>query len=68
MSPYSQMHPIILHGKHPLTKLIVGSEHLRLLHTGPTLVFSCTTFPHSGHEEDHPIDRSSVLGLPSSQL
>ena len=30
--------PIILHHKHPLTHLIVHSEHLRLLHAGPTLL------------------------------
>ena len=34
---YSQRHPVILHGKHPVSKLIVRSEHLRLLHAGPTL-------------------------------
>ena len=31
---YSSQHP----GKHPLTKLIVASEHLRLLHAGATLL------------------------------
>ena len=36
--PYSSQHPILLSGKHPLTKLIVGSEHKRLLHAGPTLL------------------------------
>ena len=41
--PYSRMHPIILHGKHPLTKLIIRSEHLRMLHAGPTLVSSALT-------------------------
>ena len=38
---YSAKHPVILHGSHPLTRLIVRSEHLRLLHAGPTLL-SCT--------------------------
>ena len=38
--PYSKMYPIILHGKHPLTKLIIRSEHVRLLHAGPTLLIS----------------------------
>ena len=37
---YSRMHPIILHRKHHITKLIVWSEHLRLLHAGSSLVFS----------------------------
>ena len=35
---YSKRHPIILHHKHPLTHLIIHSEHLRLLHADPTLL------------------------------
>lgn len=37
---YSQVHPIILHGSHPVTKLIIRAEHLRLLHAGRTLLIS----------------------------
>ena len=37
---YSRMHPIILDGKHQLTKLIIRTEHERLLHAGPTLLMS----------------------------
>ena len=37
---YSIRHPLILPGNHPLTKLIVKSEHLRLLHAGPTLLMN----------------------------
>ena len=37
---YSMMHPVILDGKHPLTKLIIQTEHSRLLHAGPTLLMS----------------------------
>ena len=37
---YSQMHPIIIHGKHLLTRMIIRREHLRLLHAGPTPVSS----------------------------
>ena len=37
---YSQSHPVILDGKHPITKLIIHSEHLRLMHAGPTLLLS----------------------------
>ena len=40
---YMRMHPIILHGKHRLSKLIIFSEHLRMLHAGPTLVSSSLT-------------------------
>ncbi len=36
--PYAQRHPLILCGKHCLTKLIIRDEHLRLLHAGQTLV------------------------------
>ena len=35
---YSAMHPIILCGKHILVRLIIQSEHLRLLHAGCTLL------------------------------
>ena len=37
---YSQRYPVIIHGQHPLTRLIVRAEHIRLLHAGPTLVSS----------------------------
>ena len=37
---YSRMHPVILHAKHPITRLIILSEHRRLLHAGPTLMMS----------------------------
>ena len=37
---YSNLHPVILHGKHPVTKLIIHTEHLHLLHAGPTLLTS----------------------------
>ena len=37
---YASMHPIILQGKHPITRLLVHSEHLRLLHAGPVLLWS----------------------------
>ena len=35
---YSARHPVILDGKHKIAKLIIRSEHLRLLHAGPTLL------------------------------
>ena len=35
---YVNLHPIVLHGKHTLTRLIIRTEHLRLLHAGPTLL------------------------------
>ena len=37
---YFQSHPMILDGKHPITKLIIRAEHLRLMHAGPTLLAS----------------------------
>ena len=37
---YAATHPVIIHGKHPITKLIISPEHLRLLHAGPTLVMA----------------------------
>jgi hypothetical protein len=35
---YDQRFPIILHGQTTLKKLVIASEHVRLLHAGPTLV------------------------------
>ena len=35
---YSLIHPTILPGKHPLTSLLIFSEHRRLMHAGPTLL------------------------------
>ena len=37
---YASRHPIILHGRHPIARLIISSEHSRLLHAGPTLVMA----------------------------
>ena len=37
---YNRMHPIVLHGKYPITKLLIHSEHLCLLHAGPSLLCS----------------------------
>ena len=37
---YQRMHLLIIHGKHPITKLIIRSEHLRMLHAGLTLLCS----------------------------
>lgn len=34
---YNFRHPLILHGKHHLTSLIIESEHKRLCHAGPKL-------------------------------
>ena len=36
--PYRTRNPVILPGSHPVTKLLVRTEHIRLLHAGPTLV------------------------------
>lgn len=42
LSPYchDKKHPIILHHKHTLTKLIMQTEHIKLLHAGPQLLLS----------------------------
>ena len=39
-APYSSQHPIIIHGNHPVTKLLIQFEHLRILHAGPKLLTS----------------------------
>ena len=35
---FSLIHPVILPGKHPITSLLISSEHRRLMHAGPTLL------------------------------
>ena len=35
---YDIKHPLIIHSRHPLVRIIVVSEHTRLLHAGPTLL------------------------------
>ena len=35
-----QQHPVILHGKHFVSRMMVHTEHQRLLHAGPTLLIS----------------------------
>ena len=37
---YQRQHPVILHDKDWLAKLIIHSEHVHLLHAGPTLLLS----------------------------
>lgn len=37
---YSKAHPVILDGKHLITKVIIRAEHSRLMHAGPTLLLS----------------------------
>ena len=37
---YSQRYPVILHGSHQLTQLIISHEYHQLLHAGPTLVIA----------------------------
>ena len=37
-SSYDTRHPVILHGSHPISKLLIRREHIRLLHAGPLLV------------------------------
>ena len=37
MKDYESCHPLILHGKHHLSTLIIQSEHKRLCHAGPKL-------------------------------
>ena len=37
---HSQQHPVILHGKHFVSRMMVDTKHQRLLHSGPTLIIS----------------------------
>ena len=35
---FAKVYPVILHGNHPITELLIKTEHLRLLHAGLTLL------------------------------
>ena len=35
---YDVQHPLIVHSRHPLVRILILSEHTRLLHAGPTLL------------------------------
>ena len=37
---FDRRHPIILHARHSLARIIIRCEHLRLLHAGPTILLS----------------------------
>lgn len=61
---YASRHPVIVDSKHPLTKLLVKSEHIRLLHGGSLLV-SSSLFRNfhivGGHKVIRSIVRSCVV-------
>ena len=61
---YSARHPIIIHGSHPIARLIMRSEHLRLLHAGQTLL-SCSLHRRfhiiGGHKAIRSITRGCVV-------
>ena len=61
---YNSRHPIILDSRHPLTKLLILSEHIRLLHGGSLLV-SSSLFRNfhilGGHRAIRSIVRSCVI-------
>ena len=60
---YNSRHPIILHSKHPLTKILIRSEHLRLLHGGPLLVSASLSRNFhivGGHKAIRTVTRSCV--------
>ena len=66
---YSSQHPIVIYSKHPITRLIISSEHIHLLHAGPTpLAFSLGTRFHivGGHKTVRSITRKCVVCRRSS--
>ena len=40
----ARKHPFIVHGNHIITKLLIQSEQLSLLHASPTLVYSSLSY------------------------
>ena len=59
--PYSKMHPIILHGKHIITKRIIYAEHIRMLHTDPTLLSGSITSRFISSISEIPFDQLLII-------
>jgi len=61
---YNSRHPVILSSKHPITNLLIRSEHVRLLHGGSLLV-SASLFRNfhivGGHRTIRSIVRSCMV-------
>jgi len=67
---YSTMHPVILSGKHMLTKSIIQFEHTRLMHAGITLLSSSLNSKYhivGGRKAIRTVTRSCVICLRRSK-
>ena len=63
-SSYDTRHPVILHGSHPISKLLIRREHIRLLHAGPLLVAASLSRQYhfiGGKKSIRSITRSCVI-------
>ena len=61
---YGNRHPIILPSNHPLVKLLIRSEHTRLLHGGHLLISGSLSRRYhivGGHKTIRSITRSCVI-------
>ena len=66
-APYSSQLPVILHGKHPVAKLLIQSEYLHLLHTGPKLLTSSLSCRfHCWMPQHYSIHHSWMRDLPTN--
>ncbi len=64
LSSYDTRHPVILHGSHPISKLLIRREHIRLLHAGPLLVAASLSRQYhfiGGKKSIRSITRSCVI-------
>ena len=60
-SSYDTRHPVILHGSHPISKLLIRREHIRLLHAGPLLVAASLSSQYHFIGGKKSITRSCVI-------
>ena len=44
MRSYDVKHPLTIHSRYPLVRILIASEHIRLLHAGPTLLSASSRF------------------------
>lgn len=61
---YDNRHPIILPSNHPLVKILIRSEHIRLLHASfVDICFSLKTIPHRWRTQGHQVNHTQLCCL-----
>ena len=65
---FSQSHPVILESRHPVTKLVIQAEHMRLMHAGPytRASLSESTFSYCRCSKCHSVCDKAMHHVPAA--